>query len=374
MIRSSTLDVKIDNSRPLSFFIPAMNGGGAQRVIVNLLNELVGLTDHPIHLVLVKREGEFLPLLDSRITIFDLGCKRTLGSILRLRKYLVTHSPQAIMSSLGYANVICIFAWMLAGRPSRMVVREAGLIAAPKSSTPRLLDIILIAQKSFYSKADALIANSKATLKSFETAHVTTPRTVYVLDNPVSLASKIVDVDTLCSAYKPGFVLAVGRLSYEKGFDVLINAFAKVATHRRLLICGEGAERHHLEQQIKCLGLEEKVHIVGFQREITWFYENAGLFVLSSRSEGFGNVLVEALAAGLPVVASNLEDGPAYILGDGKYGQLVVPDDVDDLASAINNSLSKPVATALQRKSRAKDFDPRLIAKQYLQCLIGNDG
>ena len=137
-------------------------------------------------------------------------------------------------------------------------------------------------------------------------------------------------------------ILAVGRLHRQKGFDILLEAFSRVYSKRqdvRLLILGEGPERPSLEQQRDTLGLQEVVDMPGFVANPLPYMANADLFVFSSRWEGLGNVLIEALACGVKVVATDCPSGSREILENGRYGELVPPDDPEALAVAMMRAL-----------------------------------
>jgi glycosyltransferase involved in cell wall biosynthesis len=156
----------------------------------------------------------------------------------------------------------------------------------------------------------------------------------------------------------------------QKDFTTLIRAFAKVRQQRpcRLMILGEwSGHKAVLDALIQELQIEADVELPGFVYNPYPYMAQASVFALSSRYEGFGNVLVEAMAVGTPVVATNCESGPAEILEHGKYGPLVPVGDADALAEAIVQTLNHPVDPMILQ-ARAEDFSSRRIAKQYLQC------
>ena len=140
-------------------------------------------------------------------------------------------------------------------------------------------------------------------------------------------------------------------------------------TDATLCILGEGSERTALETQVHALGLEGRVLLPGYKSDPAPYYARADLFVLSSDHEGFGNVIVEALDHGVPVVSTDCPSGPREILQEGKYGTLVPVGDVDALAQAMLATLHAPHDPAAL-KARARDFAVDTIADQYLDHLL----
>jgi glycosyltransferase involved in cell wall biosynthesis len=170
-------------------------------------------------------------------------------------------------------------------------------------------------------------------------------------------------------------ILSVGRLKTQKNHRLLIEAFHKLQSQRdaTLAIVGEGSQRPVLEAQIRNLGLQDRIILPGFSATPGDWYEGADLFVLSSDFEGFGNVLVEALHCGLPIVSTDCPSGPREILGNGKWGRLVPTNDSDALAQAMASELDEPVDEAEQRH-RAADFDLVHAADAYETLLFESSG
>lgn len=162
-------------------------------------------------------------------------------------------------------------------------------------------------------------------------------------------------------------MLAVGSFKTQKNFPLLIRAFAQLpqSLKAKLIILGEGVLRPELEMLIQELGLQERVALPGFALDPSCWYRSADLFVLSSNWEGFGNVIVEALECGMPVVSTDCPSGPAEILANGRYGQLVPVGDATALAAAIQASLLEAHDHEALRR-RAQDFAVPKIAEQYL--------
>jgi glycosyltransferase involved in cell wall biosynthesis len=168
----------------------------------------------------------------------------------------------------------------------------------------------------------------------------------------------------------PPVILSAGRLVAKKDLATLLRAFARVreAERARLIILGEGRERSRLEGLAHKLGIAQDLKIVGWVANPYAYMARAAVFASSSIREGFGNVLVEALACGCPVVATDCPSGPAEILGDGRYGRLVAPSDAEALAAALLDALlSRPDPDLLQR--RAQVFTAQHATDIYLDLL-----
>lgn len=177
------------------------------------------------------------------------------------------------------------------------------------------------------------------------------------------------------SARSSPVVLAVGRLTHAKGFDVLLSAWALVSQrfpHWRLRIVGDGEARPALEAQRDALGVVATVAMPGGTADTASEYANASVFCLSSRYEGFGLVLIEAMAYGLPIVSTRCETGPAALLTDGDNGCLVEPEDVVALADGLARVMqSEALALHLARRGRefARRFNAGDIAEHWQRLL-----
>jgi glycosyltransferase involved in cell wall biosynthesis len=199
---------------------------------------------------------------------------------------------------------------------------------------------------------------------------------IVVIHNPVGSAGRAVHSTSAIHNWSIDknipVVLAVGRLTKQKDFAMLIEAIetANQTMEMRLIILGEGEEREKLEMLVRERGLENVVAMPGFVEDVNAYYATASVLALSSIYEGFGNVLVEAMAFGVAIVSTDCQSGPREILNDGQLGELVPVGDSARMARAIIDTLrSQPDIEALV--ARARDFAPRKIADQYLSVLLG---
>lgn len=320
------------------FTIPDLEGGGAERVFVTLLSHLDRDRFEP-HLALVARKGKYLEDLPPDLPVHDLGGRgplafvRLLGLIRRLR-------PATVFSSLTFYSTLVLLLKPLARRGTRFVARENNL---PTVHVPRMpygrLRWRLYAPA--HRMADRVVCQTEAMADDVARAGVPRERIV-VIPNPLDAGAVAAKAEGQ-SPYPRGerAVVAAGRLVPAKGFDLLVEAFARVAAERpdaTLHVLGEGPERGALERRAEALGAAGRVVFEGFRDNPYPWFRHAELFVLPSRYEGFPNVVLEALALGTPVVAFDCPGGSA--VAEGVNGWLVPPEDVGALAGRITAALA----------------------------------
>ncbi|MGK7935217.1 MAG: glycosyltransferase [Xenococcaceae cyanobacterium] len=360
-------------NRPIAFFIPTMDGGGAERVVINLLKGMV-TRDLPLDLLLANAEGPYLDLIPKQVRTIDLAAGRVIKAILPLVRYLRTARPKVIISHLGHANVIALVAKQLAGIDTKIIVVEHNTFSVAKSSLFRG-HFIPPLMKWLYPQADAIVGVSQAVSRDLEQGLSLPTDAVKTIYNPVVdrelLAKKDDSVD------RPWFqdqtipvILAVGRFTEQKDFPTLLRAFALLRQKMtaRLMILGEGELRPELETMVKQLDLTESVSLPGFVSNPYAYMSHASAFVLSSRWEGLPTALIEAMACGCPVVATDCPSGPKEILAEGRYGELAPVGDVEALSAALVRTLQNPPPRELF-VDRAKDFETQNSVAEYLSLI-----
>ena len=222
--------------------------------------------------------------------------------------------------------------------------------------------------------ADGLIANSEDVAQDFKKITGLDVPHLSVIHNPAyddSIAG-MMNMTTRHDWFEGGsipIILHVGRLESQKNIPMLMDAFELVrdAHPCRLALIGEGSLKPELEARAESSRHAKDINFLGHRTNPFPYMKRASVFVLSSIWEGFGNVLVEALATGTPVVATNCPGGPREILADGKYGSLVPIDDVRAMAEAISSAINTPAA-AEDLLQAAERFRADRIAGQYLEA------
>lgn len=360
---------------PIGFFLPSVRGGGAQRVIVNLIQGIVerGL---PVDLALTTAEGAFLDQLPPAVRVFDLRAGRLIRSVGPLARYLRRERPRVLVSSMTHANLIALCAARIARRGTPVMVTEHDTMSrSTRHYGPVTRVVWPYVLRAGYGRARWVVAVSHGAADDFARGSGVPRDRMDVIYNPVITAGimgqarEAPDHPWLAPGGPP-VVLGVGRLTRQKDFPTLVRAFAEVRRRRpaRLIILGEGEDRPVLEGLARELGVADEVSLPGFRANAMAYMATAGVFVLSSEWEGLPTVLIEALAAGTRVVSTDCPSGPREILQGGRLGALVPVANPAALADAIIAALDAPPAPppdqALQPFTRdaAVDHYLRLIA------------
>ncbi len=297
---------------------------------------------HEVHLLtFAPQQNDFYPLPQSvhRVTLGPFPEPHSLGAAIvdsirkvrRLRREITSANPRAVVAFLNTSNILTLAAGM--GRKISVVVCEQSY--PPEQSLSWRWEFL---RRLLYRHADAIVV---LTDRVGEWARRLWPRArVRVIPNPVEPPDR-----SRASFPLPEgrIVAAAGRLSKVKGFDLLMRSFARCATGHRdwsLMIFGEGPQRAELRDLASSLGIATRVHMPGVVSDLPETLAAADLFVLSSRYEGLGNVLLEAMAGGTAAISFDCPSGPREIVTDGVDGILVPPEDVDALTKAMDRLMS----------------------------------
>ncbi len=363
----------------LALYLPSLRGGGAERVMVELSNGFVarGLA---VDLLLANTEGPFLGDVTASVRVVDLGAQRVASSLPGLVRYLRRERPCAMLSALNHANVIALLARRLAGGRTRLVVSEhSHLSLSMKAESSRRGRLMPWFMRYAYPWADGVVAVSAGVADDLARVIALPRQSITVIYNPVvgeatlSGANAALDHPWFAPG-EPPVVLGVGRLTAVKDFSLLLRAFAKVRKMRplRLMILGEGELRPELEALARQMGIGADVALPGFQANPLVYMRRAALFVLSSRFEGLGNALIEAMACGTPVVSTDCPSGPAEILEGGRWGRLAPVGDAEALAEAMLATLAETQHPDVAH--RARDFGVDRAVDGYLRVLQRDRG
>jgi glycosyltransferase involved in cell wall biosynthesis len=339
--------VSISTTKKILIFINSLTCGGAERVASSLAGYLAQSGCAVIVVTMHGRERDFYRL-DESINRYCLDTAHNkpffakilvnIGNFRRLRRILRREKPEVVLGMMTKCAVMSILSGL--GLPVRVVVSERNFPGKKKIAW-------LLAQqrRQLYRLADALAAQTSEEAIWLK-KHVAAAN-IDVIPNAVfwplpEREPVVLPQDWLGSGDK--MVLAAGRLSQQKGFDLLIRAFSMIGPRRsdwKLVIVGKDGDagdtgtRDHLFKLVRELGIEGRVLLPGLVGNIGDWYERANIFVLSSRYEGFPNVLLEAMACGCACIAFDCDSGPRDIIKNGENGLLVPALDVPALARAM---------------------------------------
>lgn len=295
--------------------IPHLRGGGAAHVTLHLAR---GLAARGFEVDLVSMTDRVSQVqLPSEIHLHCLGARRVRAGAKQLVGLVRQVRPDAVLSCMTHLNMLILLLRPLLPGKTRILVRPDGVLSVTRRcfSAPEWFLL-----RRLYRSADAILCQSDCMAKEL-TAELGVEGRLYVVRNPVDVASIRDAVEKTPSKWRgPGpHLLAIGRLAPEKGFDLLLRAFAMLSTqfpHAELRVLGEGREATALQVLVVELGLGERVSFEGqVQHPEDWFW-GATLFAMSSRNDAMPNALLEAAAAGLPLVATPALGGVTNLLRD----------------------------------------------------------
>ena len=317
--------------------IPSLAGGGAERVL-SLLSREWNETHEVILIVFNATRPAYTysgRLIDLRLELSGRGLHKlqvVVASLVAVTRLLVRERPDWIVSFMEPANFPTAIAASLAGLRRRAVVS----VHHDPLALPRMRQLLM---RWIYLLPNHVVSVSQGVKMALCAIGVKSTK-ISVIPNPVDIRSGM--------ALRPRplderYVLGAGRFRPEKGFDRLLKAFALLDRQDlRLVILGDGVEpeRIRLWRLANALGIDSNLQLPGFVSDVDRWYQNAECFVLSSRSEAWGMVLLEAMVNGCPVISFDCPYGPSEIVEDGHSGLLVTDGDIYGLANAIGSVLN----------------------------------
>ncbi|PKM11098.1 MAG: glycosyltransferase [Gammaproteobacteria bacterium HGW-Gammaproteobacteria-3] len=401
-----------DKARHLSLFMPSLAGGGVERVMLNLAKAFAA-RGHRVDMVVCRAKGELRDRIPDGITLVELQQSasrvwprlqvlradpkgfwvllkpvlfairtpykiRYLASLVR---YLRRASPDVLLTAMTGPNLTALWARRLASVPTRVVISEHNSLSQKIQAETnrqqwgwRFLPPVI---SRTYPWANAIIAVSDGVADDLSAKTGLPRESIQTLYNPVVTPELEARRETTpdhpwFAQGSPPVILGVGRLAKQKDFSTLLRAFARVRESKdaRLIILGEGSERKNLEALAQRLGVADAASFPGWVANPYAYMAQAKVLALSSAFEGLGNVLIEALACGCPVVSTDCPSGPSEILAGGDYGTLVPVGDDRALAQGIAAVLDKP-RDSLRLQNRAQAFSLERAVSRYLEVLCG---
>lgn len=358
---------------PVAILVGPLGVGGIGAIVVQQARSLLE-NGFAVDVLVLDRASPFLGQLPRGANVVRLASLHPVLGVAALAWYLRRRRPRALLSHRPrFVRQLRLAARLAGHRPRLVAVIHNHLSAqlARQADSVRLRRAV-----ESLADCDRLVAVSRGVAADAE-------QLIGPLPHPIEVAYPALAVDRIRAlatqparaprlATRPAdYLVAVGRLEAEKDFPTLLEAFSRLDPADApldLVVLGEGRERATLEAQAERLGCSTRVHLAGFADNPYPWIAGARLLVLSSLHEAFGIVLAEALALGVPVVATDCPSGPREILDGGRYGRLVPPRDPAALAAAIAATLHEPPDRA-DLEAAVGRFTPEASMAAYLAAL-----
>jgi glycosyltransferase involved in cell wall biosynthesis len=373
----ATSNVNRTERRRVLFLIPSLRGGGAERVFSTLLRHL-DRSCFELHLAVLQGQGSFSEEIPPDVVVHDLNVSRVRYALPAIVRLVWQTRPDMLLSTLGHLNLALIVAKPLMPHGTKILIRETTITATFLQEGTRHPRLWRWVYRRFYKRADKVVCLSDSMMDDLA-VNFSVPREKLVrIYNPIDMERIWAMAKSGANtAHGPGpHLVNVGRLSVEKGLDVLLDAMPTILKHlpdAQLTVLGEGPLLTDLLEQAKRLGLSNRVHFLGFQKNPWSYISHSDLFILPSRFEGLPNAVLEALALGTRVVASDcpgamreLQDHDARII-------LAPPGDPTALAELIISACKSPAQKFKYReppKSILTKFDLHQIMSEYSKLLL----
>lgn len=329
-----------------------------------------------VDLLKVRKHGPNLETLPPGVTVIDTGVSSTYLALPALVRYYRRARPAVMLSDKDKVNRLALLARWLAGAGDTRLVLSSGTTVSIELAHRGWFDrtIQRFSMGRLYRQADQVIVTCNDVADDMS-AYTGLPRhRIAAVESPVVPAALFESRPPRpdhpwLAPDQPQVLLGVGELSVRKNFQMLLRAFALLHARRpcRLLIVGRGRQLENLKGLAQELGVAEDVDFLGFRTDVYALMAHARVFAMTSRWEGLGFVLIEALACGTPVVATDCPSGPREILHDGRYGPLVPMDDVPALTAALEQALDAPLPAETLREA-ARPYEIEAATDAYLRA------
>jgi glycosyltransferase involved in cell wall biosynthesis len=365
----------MENSDRIAVLVSYSGDGGVERI----MNELIaGLLEcgYPVDVLVLKASGGHFGALPAGARVLRLARSHARAASGEIARYLRETRPRVLLAAKDRAGRAALKAREEASTGTPIVIRIGNTLSeslANRGALRRWLRYRPI--RRWYPRADAVIAVSDGVAQDVAATSGMPLERIHVVPNPVVTPALYAQAQERprhewLAGTGPPTLLAVGRLTEQKDFPTLLRAFAHLRRQAacRLLILGEGEDRSALERLARDLDIRSEVDMPGFVDNPYAYMAHAHLFVLSSAWEGSPNALTEALALGLPVVATDCRSGPREILEGGRYGPLVPVGDDAALADAMLRTLREPLPADMLREA-ASGYTREASVAAYLRAM-----
>ena len=366
-------DLIVGTRKPphIAFYMQDLSSGGVERMRLTLIAALQQ-RGFKVTLVVAVKRGPLVLLLPPTLSIVELGERRTIFTMARLVQFLRVAKPDILVSSLDHNNISALLACRFSGGATKLIICQHNALSAERILGWKYR-LVPWAYWLFQSHADGIVAVSHGVANDLSKTTGIACQKISVIYNPVieagflQRAAGAAPHDWLLAKQARVFVF-VGRLTAQKDVFTLLAAMALVLRQSRafLIVVGEGEDEPALRQTACKAGIAHAVAFVGYQANPLPWIRHADALVLSSRYEGLGNVIVEALACGTPVIATDCPHGPSEVLRAGSLGGLVPVGDPVALAKAMSN-FNTCAFNPAQLRARAENFTAGACADAHVE-------
>lgn len=373
------------NKIKILFLTPSIGSGGAERQLVRLSNYL-NKDIFDVTIAALRVGGGYENFLENNVKIDYLNSGSIKSSLLshllgriKLPRLILGHEPDVIHSNQSFLNIICIKACESINYKGRVVLGiQNNLIAELEDIPYPIRNKWKGAVLNSFKSADKIVALSQGVASDlFRHSPILEKGTTVIYNACVDDNLRNLMQEPISGMKKPDVpvIIACGRLVHQKDYPTLFKAvnIVKQQMPIEVWILGEGPLRKKLESYAECLGIHDSVRFLGFQKNPFKFFAISDVFVLSSIHEGFGNVIVEAMACDLPVISTDCPFGPNEIIKHEWNGILTRPKDHEGMAEWILKLLTdQALKLTLVEKAKLQlsRFDAKTVAEQYEEVFI----
>jgi len=370
--------VKKNNKKKILYICNSLKAGGAEQVLINLLSRH-DRAKCSLHLLLLEKTGKFLDRIPEDVVLHNT---KKISSLSFLRIILKCAFniynkivPDVVVGFLEYSCLVALISRYLSIRKPKVVITEHRIYKIGRQNT-RKKYIRYMLMKIFYPKADRVIAVSRGISSHVTGCYGIKKNRIRIINNGIDidyikiLAGQTIEEPGLFTKKDEYIIISCGRLRPEKNYSLLINAVELAGKMKKISLCiiGEGEQRRLLENLIQEKKMGSNVYLLGYKSNPFKYIARSDVFVLSSSYEGFGNILIEAMACGVPVVSTDCPFGPREIINHGTDGLLCPADNARALASVLLGLLhdkSKRKQLAAAGKKRACNFGIQKMVNKY---------
>ena len=375
------------NERRVALFLPSLAGGGGERALLEIARHLIR-HGFVVDVVVTRRGGALWKSVPEHVRLINFQSWKTLTCLPKLIHYIRNECPAVLISAVDPGNLTALLAKRFFARHLPLIVSQQVHFAAAYQASGFMVRVVLRLTAWALPAADTIVSVSSDTAEDLQRRlpRMTAGR-VRIIPNPV-VTPALVEQARLPVEHswfddpRTPVVVTAGRLFIrQKDQPTLLKAFAEILKSRsaKLMVLGEGPDEARLMDLARQLGIHRSVDFVGFQANPFAYMARARVFALSSAFEGLPTVLIEAMACGVPVVATDCPSGPREILEGGKWGRLVPVGDWRSLARGILDTLDDHVpaerlVAGAQRYSSTASADQYLTLVNQLMQASAEDG